>query len=254
MTDSFDGSQSFLEDLEFDYQPTDTGIAGSFDVTSHALVPGTDQVRLSVLASVGDVVTGILVSSRTKPLVALTVDLSVRLLAPCGVGPLQMESRVAKQGRSISATEAWFRRDGVTVAHCWATFMGSPRPQDTLPGLPMQRARSTKTLPAPFADALGLRVIEPGVVDVDRRPYTLQPAGTIQGGVVCALAEVAAETRFGRPLQEIDVRYLSTIRIGPGRAEAELLTDELAQVTVTDAGRDDGRTASVAFARAPVAQ
>ena len=249
MTVQYDPDASFLQELPFSHHQTDDGVVGEMEVTEHLLVPGTDRCRISALASVADVITGVLVSTRTSPLLALTVDLAVRVLEPVTPGPVELSSRVVKLGRSLSATEGWFHKDGRVVAHTWATFMASPRPQDTIPGIPPNRARGPNEIDQPFAEALGLVVVEPGVVEVERTPYTLQPAGTIQGGVVCAVAELAAESATGRPVTELDVRYLSTIRTGPGRGVAAPLDDQRSQVTVTDAGGSPDRVAAMAFAR-----
>lgn len=244
-----DPLDSFLGDLPFSHHQTEGGVIGEMDVTESLLIPGEDHVRISALASVADVITGVLISTQTAPALALTIDLGVRIIRPIGLGPLELTSRVAKLGRTISATEGWFRRDGELMAHAWATFMASPRPQDTIPGIPPNRDRGATEISEPFADALGLQLIAPGVVDVERRPYNLQPAGTLQGGVVCAMAEVAAESVTQRPVTEIDVRYLSTIRVGPGRATAEALDNTRSQVTIVDAGRESSKIAAMAFTR-----
>jgi acyl-coenzyme A thioesterase PaaI-like protein len=249
-----DPSNSFLQELPFSHHQSEGGVVGEMDVTESLLVPGRDQVRISALASVADVITGVLISSRTTPALALTVDLGVRVIRPPGLGPLELTSRVVKLGRTISAAEGWFRRDGELMAHTWATFMASPRPQDTIPGIAPNRARGPREITEPFAEALGLDLIKPGIVQVERRPYTLQPAGTLQGGVICAMAEVAAESITESPINEIDVRYLSTVRIGPGRATAEALDATRSQVTIVDAGLDDNKSgdhkvAAMAFTR-----
>lgn len=243
-------SHSYLEEIPFSHHLADGGLEGELEITDHLLVPEGRQVRISVLSSVADVLTGVLIAdSSPDPKTAMTVDLSVRIFKPITAELLQLRSRIVKRGRTLSTAEAWFHRDGQPVAHAWATFMLSPRPQDTMKGVPMTKTRGEVEMSQPFTVALGFDTIEPGVVEVKRSPYTLQPAGTIHGGVVCALAEDAALSLTGRPVTELDVRYLSTIRIGPARATAAMLHDNVTKVTVVDAGRDDDRIASVAFAR-----
>jgi acyl-coenzyme A thioesterase PaaI-like protein len=249
MTPTDASTTSFLEEIPFRHRADGDGVVGELDVVPELLVPGEDRVRISVLGSVADVITGILISSRTAPYIALTVDLSVRVAKPIGLGTVPMRSRVVKLGRTLATAEAWFYDGDDIAAHAWLTFMASPRPQDTLPEITMERDRTGRRMAEPFMDALGFVDAAPGVVEVERRPYTLQPAGTLQGGVVCAIVERAAETLTSRRVEEIDVRYLSTVRIGPGRADAELFSDDVARVDVVDAGRDDGRVASTGFVR-----
>lgn len=240
--------RSFLEDLQFVYEPTETGMVGEVEITEQMLVPGHDQACISVLATVADVLTGIPVSTRAADTIGLTIDLALRVLAPVPAGTFQATSRVVKFGKTVSVTEAWFERDGAVLAHCWASFMVVPL---VYGGSTKSRNRvgNSGRLTEHFNEALGLRVIEPGIVEVDRNAYTLQPAGTLQGGVVCALMETAVESITGRPVTDLDVRFLSAVRDGPGRAVAEMIDDSTARVTVVDTGRDDDRVASAAFAR-----
>lgn len=240
---------SFLAEIPFRHRASADGVEGELQVTEELLVPSHGGVRISVLASAADVITGVLTSTATAPAVALTTDLAVRVLRPIGLGRLTMACRVVKQGRTLASTEAWFHDGEHIAAHAWLTFMASPRPQDTLPQISLDREVEGPGMREPFADALGIKEVRPGLVEVSRRPYTLQPAGTLQGGVICALAECAAESLSGRAVKEIDVRYLSAVRKGPGRATAEALDADTAKVKVVDAGCHDDRIASVGFAR-----
>ena len=247
MTTSHDSGLSFLADIPFTYRPAKNGIHARLEVSDELTEPEGHQVRISVLASVADVITGVLLSSMTET-IALTVDLSARIIAPIGPGLLEAESRVVKQGRTLSSTEAVFHHGGRLVAHSWVTFMPAPQPVPRLVESSLERLEPGKGMRRPFIDELGILEAEEHVFEVERSPYTLQPVGTLQGGVICALAEFAAEKRIGAPISEISVHYLSTIRIGPGRASAEPLGSDRALVTVVDAGRDDHRIGAVGFA------
>lgn len=248
------GRGSFVDELGLELSPNGETMAGMMEVTPALLAPGHDLVQLSVMATAGDVLIGQLANDRTSTL-ALTIDLSMTLLAPIGTGRLRMESRLIKIGRTlVSGEAAWFDRHGAHVATCWATFMGSPRPVDSALAVPEGGATARADRPAgptmttPFCDALGIRVPGRGVAEVDRSAYTLQPTGTLQGGVVCAVAEAAAVSALGGPVSSVDIRYLAGIRIGSGRAVAAGVGDELARVEVTDTERPD-RIASVVHAR-----
>jgi hypothetical protein len=109
--------------------------------------------------------------------------------------------------------------------------------------MPERRTRMTR----PFADAVGARVVSPGVIEVDRYPYVMQPAGTIQGGIVALLGELAGESVLGRPVTHLEVRFLSTVRVGPARTSTTRLHSSTARVEIHDAGRP-GRLAALALA------
>ena len=151
---------SYLEEIPFSHHLADGGLEGELEITDHLLVPEGRQVRISVLSSVADVLTGVLIAdSSPDPKTAMTVDLSVRIFKPITAELLQLRSRIVKRGRTLSTAEAWFHRDGQPVAHAWATFMLSPRPQDTMKGVPMTKTRGEVEMSQPFTVALGFDTI-----------------------------------------------------------------------------------------------
>lgn len=160
-----------------------------------------------------------------------------------------MRGEMVKQGRSTVAGEVFFY-DAETmklVAYSYLTFMGSPRPQDLPPAF-TRGMRTVGTMEKPFPEHVGARIIEPGVIEMDRTPFVIQQAGSIQGGAVALLGELAAETLTGLPVMDLDVRYLSAVRVGPGRATGTVLGQGLVRVEVRDRGRDD-RLIALALAR-----
>ncbi len=108
--------------------------------------------------------------------------------------------------------------------------------------------RTVGTMEKPFPEHVGAYVIEPGVTEIERTPFVMQAAGSVQGGAVALLGELAAESLTGLPVMDLDVRYLSAVRVGPGRATATELGRGLVRVEVRDRGRDDRRIA-LALAR-----
>lgn len=238
--------KSFLHDLKFDLQPVAEGprhgMVGTFVVTPEMLAPDSGRVLVGVLATIADVAMGSPLSNvEGKSVVGLTVDLVMRTFGVTGPGTYDVEARVVKRGRTISVADTTFTSGGVTIGHSLATFMPIVIDGPLAMPMPKEGARiGDGELDAPFVDALGIEVEAPGVASVARRPYTLQPAGTIQGGVICTLAEVAAQSLLGAPIADLDVRFLAQVKVGPGRAVAERLDDKTARIIVTDAGRDDG--------------
>ncbi len=176
-------------------------------------------------------------------MVALTLDLTVRTVAnPSSETSevVEIDARPRKVGRTTLFYEVEFRdpASGALTSVSHVTFVASPRPQDVMPPA-RPHARSTSALDQPFADALGARVLDAGVVEAELRPYVEQSTGSMQGGVIALLAEVAAESLAGAPVLDLDLRYLSSVRAGPARAVAHALDRVTSQVEIRDTGRED---------------
>ena len=239
----------FLQDVGYTQVIEDGVSRGWLQVTDELRIPGSPQVRASVLATMADVWTGALAGMACEPKLALTLDLTARVIGDVSGDRLDIVGRVLKQGRTTIVTETEFCRPatGSVVAVSHATFVASPRPQDVI-GPMVATCASVNALSRPLAEELGMQVLAPGVVSLERRPYVNQPSGTLQGGVVAVLAEVAAETLTGARVTELEVRYLSAIRVGPGRTSAVALDDHTVRVEIRDPGNDD-RLATLVMAR-----
>jgi acyl-coenzyme A thioesterase PaaI-like protein len=241
----------FVSDLPFGFELADDGVTMVGDATIsdalrsiHSTLP-----RPSVLATIADCIAGIPACFVTTPALAVTLDIGVRLVGARAGDQLEVTGEIVKRGRSTVASEIRFldAETKLLVATSYVTFMASPRPQDQAP--PLQRGmRTTGAMPSPFPDFVGLRVVAPGVAEVDLTPFVMQASRTLQGGVVALLGEVAAESLTGSAVLDLDVRYLSAVRSGPGRATATALSGGLVRVEVRDAGSDD-RLAALIFAR-----
>jgi acyl-coenzyme A thioesterase PaaI-like protein len=246
----WDRDRMFITEIGFMHRGAGDDVVGELVVQPHLCIPGTTVVRPSVLATVGDVMVGVLASAVTAPRVALTADLTVHTLAAAGADRLTMVGRLLKAGRTLVIGEVWFTASGheQPAALTEISFMASPRPQDVIPLPTADRDFNDGRFDRPFAEALGARVIAPGVVEMDRDPYVLQPAGTIQGGAVALVAELAAETLAARAVDDLQIRYLSAVRVGPARSSARALTADTARIEVRDTGNHD-RLTTVAVAR-----
>jgi acyl-coenzyme A thioesterase PaaI-like protein len=236
---------SFLQEIGYVQRFEGDTAIGWFEVTDSLRVPGSGQARAAVLATLSDVYTGVLAGAVVAPRTALTVDLTLRILADVGAERYDVVARVLRSGQRTTVAEAEFvdPQTGELVAFSHATFMASPRPQDliALPGAHV----SAGTMRGPISEELGIVVGAPGEAEVSRGAYVNQPTGTIQGGVLAVLAEVAAESLTSRRVVDLEVRYLSAIRVGPARATARSLNDETVRVEVRDAGNDDRLTTVV---------
>lgn len=216
------------------------------------LVPGTDIVRIGVLATLADVVAG------QPPLgvISPTTDLSVHVARVRPVQSIDLVSWVRKEGATLVVTETHLMADGEEqpFATSLATFMnrrlhleGRLRPPH-------------EPLVAPVHARIGAQVLRPSVVEIEPRDDLANGHhGTIQGGVISMLAELAVESTFeGEPVAVtgLDVRFLNRVKVGPARAVARALTRGVRgivfSVSIVDAGNDDRPVAQVAAWAAPL--
>lgn len=229
-------------------------LVGTGRVTPELCIPGAGVARPSVLLTWADIVTASLANKYTLPRVCMTVDLSIRIVAPVPAGAdLVAVGRILKTGRTLTFGEATFSiaGDDAVVAESLGTFVASPRPQDL--GVSNAAVSGSAKLrvvapPAPVAEMLGSRVVAPGIVEADRHERILNWADTVQGGAIAALAEEAVLALEDAPVpNELEVRFLAAVRRGPMRATARRLGSWV-RVEVVDAGNAD-RLAAVAIAR-----
>jgi len=246
-----ESAQMFVNDIPFgfDVSESDNEVVGDATITDALRPPGSELPWASVLATIADCVTGVPACLATTPRLAVTLDIVVlNVAARCG-DHLEIVGEIIKRGRSTVAGEVRFTdaRTKALVALSYVTFMASPRPQDQAP--PMHRGmRTTGSMTTPFPEFVGVHTVAPGVAEVDLVHFVMQASNTLQGGVFGLLAEVAAESLTQSPVLDLDIRYLSAVRVGPGRATATLLGNDLVRVEVRDRGSDD-RLASLIFLR-----
>ena len=221
-------------------------MAGHAVISDALRFDGSAIVRPSVLATIADCVTGLPACLATSPALAVTLDIVVRTVGAPSDDDLDITAVIIKPGRRTVSGEVAFRdpRTGALVAHSYLTFMASPRPQDSAPPL-VGGMRSGGSMPVSFPDHVGVRIIEPGVSEIDLTPFVAQASNTLQGGIVALLGETAAHSSTGRPVIDLDTRYLTAVRIGPGRATATPIGPDLVEVAVRDVGMDDRLAASV---------
>jgi acyl-coenzyme A thioesterase PaaI-like protein len=218
------------------------GLRGTAPVVPELLVPGTDVLRASVLATWADLLCGLLVAPVLAPRVPVTLDLALELSATPGRdGTVEGVSRVAKAGRDIVVIAVDFTQDGRPIGCATAAFMGSPDATFTLP--PLSAMLSSHPgggrLTLPFADRTGCERIGTGAAELPRRTDGLNGVGTINGGLLALVAEEAALSAAdaGAALSSLSLRYLRPARVGPVVARATL-QGPLAQIELRDAGAD----------------
>jgi acyl-coenzyme A thioesterase PaaI-like protein len=138
--------------------------------------------------------------------------------------------------------------DGSPVAISHATFMPSPRPEDVMAEVHWSRPPTPPNVTRPIFDQVGIRSLGAGAAELDLATYVMQPSGTIQGGAIAMVAELAAETAAEAPITDLEIRYVSAVRVGPARAVATVIGTRLVRVEVRDVGNAD-RLATLVLAR-----
>ena len=188
-------------------------------------------------------------SSLPRPSVLATLDIVVNIVAQPTTELLIIEGSIIKKGRNVVASEVDFfdSQTKALVARSYLTFMASPRPQDVAPPV-ASSMRTTSSMPTPFPEHVGAHIVRPGVAQIEHSSFVQQAAGTLQGGIISLLGEMATESLAGAPVVDLDIRYLSAVRVGPGQAIATPLGPDLYRVEVRDLGSEN-RLAAVITAR-----
>ena len=236
--------------------------SGSVTVDDYlCTAPGWPGV--AALLTFADVLIGRMAAQRTSPRISLTADLTVHVVGdPPPDGKLSMRASLIKTGRSMSVgeTEILAKTTGRPLATAIGTFLASPRPADEVPEeFHSDRSnlgvsgRSAATL----ADQVGLKVLDPGVVEIPLRPDLINATGSLQGGLIALLGEIAAQSAATQAagvrqvVSSLEVHYLAAARVGPFRTTTTVSSsaggNPLARVEVRDPGREN-RLASVIFA------
>ncbi len=220
-------------------------LVGSATVVPAMHVPGTEQVRISILAAWADVVAGHLAAFTIHPRVPVTLELDVHLfVAPPGAGTVIGVGRVVKAGRSVFVSSVDFTdEDGEPIGFAAASFMPSPDERLTIDIGPMSVDRPPAPrgpeLTVPFAERAGCAVRGPGVAVLGHSEESLNASNTLNGGLIAlACEEAALSLTPGATLASLDLRYLQPVRVGPAVAEAEV-HHGLGRIEVRDAGNDN---------------
>ncbi len=222
---------------------------GRAEIIPEMFAPGTDRMRVGVLATMVDMVAGSPPPGAINP----TVDLGVSLLGrPPSGGAIHFVCRPAKVGRRLFVGETLIDAGDPDrpFARSLCTFMN-----ELIPDARMHAMRPTVHLDAPsFDDALRPRFVDDATIEMDAHPSVCNgPSGTIQGGAQSLLAEIIAERALAAcgdgeyRVVDLDVRFLNRVRTGPVTATAEILPSDRSpefddgirvRVPIVELGRD----------------
>lgn len=221
------------------------------DLVSHATIfegmkiPGTDVLRMSVIAAWADTLLGVLAMRNIVPSVPATVALDVHLIRPIiGKQSIVLHARVAKIGRTISEFVVDFNDEsGAALGHGHALFMATPNPQYSLPTGDWVFKGFATPLPGlalPLAERIGCERNAPGMATLPWARDIQNATQAINGGLLAVLIEeaVLSAAAPGQSLSSMTITYQRSIRTGPAIARAQI-AECLGRVEVMDASTAD---------------
>jgi acyl-coenzyme A thioesterase PaaI-like protein len=232
-----------IRDLGFSTVRSGDELHGSAPIVEEMHVPGTAQLRTSILATWVDQLAGLLVVDAISPRVPVTLELDMHLYRPApGAGVVHGVGRIVKSGRSVIVAGADFTdQDGEPVGFGTGSFMAAPdkRMIFTSPTSVDQAIPEGSRLEGPFAELAGCERQSPGVAVLTRSDQVINASGTVNGGLIALTVEEAALSLSpGATLASLGLRYLQPVRFGPAVARAEV-SDGLGRIEVRDAGNDN---------------
>jgi uncharacterized protein (TIGR00369 family) len=190
-----------------------------------------------------------------------TADLTLHLTPRPVHGEIEAVGRVLRRGRTTIVNEVLLReRDGDSLGIATMSFAVLPRRAGNLTIEQvnqvnrMTMATADSGLREPFRDRVELTVVDAdaGAVELPFSSYVVNSLGSIQGGMVAAVADAAAEHALaaacGGPVEicDLQITYLALAKVGPVRTSARVLeaTAEFgtAHVEIFDTGSDDRLT------------
>jgi acyl-coenzyme A thioesterase PaaI-like protein len=230
---------------------------GRVEVRREFMAPGTDRVRVGVLATLVDTVSGTLPTGPINP----TIDLRFRLLdEPPSSGAIHLVSHPVKAGKRLFLGEVFLHAGDPSrpFATSTITFINQ-----TIPGFAGGGAGDGRVQPvarplgaASYDDALAPRFPNATTVEIDPQPHVSNPIfGTFLGGAQVLLAEIAAEHALSDSgvyrTVDLDIRFVNRSGSETVTATAEPVSGPLDEHSVRVVIRrgSDARLVSLAAVR-----
>jgi len=230
-----------LMELGFSARRSGDELRGTATVTPPMHVPGTAQLRTSILATWADTLGGLLAAHAIGPRVPVTLELDVHLFGPApGSGVVRSTGRVIKAGRTVFVAGVDFTTEGgEPVATAAMSFMSAPDPAARLPArlsVDLPPDPDGRRLAVPLAERAGCQRRAPGLAVLPRSEDGLNSSNSVNGGLIALAAEEAVLSLApGDALCSLGLRYLQAVRAGPVVATARLHRG-LGQVELRDSG------------------
>jgi acyl-coenzyme A thioesterase PaaI-like protein len=247
---------------------------------THAIRSKAGCASTGVLAALTDVSTSDPALATARPGWTATQDLSTYGAAPLVDGPILVDSQIVRAGKKMIVVSADIydthgETDFPTIQARIDVRSDPSQPTDpalTLAGsglvtfarIPGEAAAGLehyhpgewigqirhRLVDTPASgtvyDRMGLVVVDApaGQVELERTPYVANTIGTINGGAQAMLINFAAETmRPGQRTADMQIHYLSQLKVGPARTHGTLVREAAQHSVVTirlvDAGNHD---------------
>ena len=159
-----------LQDLGWTVTRAEDTMQGSARVYPEMHVPGTDHLRMSILAAWADVLAGHLAIYSVGPRVPVTLELDVHLFAPAPTsGTVSGVAKAVKVGRSVFVARVDFTAgEGEPIGFAGLSFMAAPDERLTInvPTTAGQVMPEGNRLSMPFAERAGCERVAPGVAQL----------------------------------------------------------------------------------------
>lgn len=259
---SYPPDDHMLRALAIDTQVDETRCIASAPIHDHLR---TDQggMRLGIIAVVVDVAAASLSLAALHPDRAATVTLAMQSRRAARCGPLVAEARIVRQGSKqiVSGIEVFDNAGADRTSPVASSLVCFQRlrfrgDHAALPELGAHPVRSSMAHPAAtldrhFLERAATRVIDAdaGVIEIDNHDWVRNSFGTLNGGMVASVIELAGEhaarSVLGPDLvsADLDIHYVGQGGDGPIRSSATRLrvADDhcVSRVELRDAGNDD---------------
>ena len=264
MADTYPPDDHLMRDLRFESEVRPDGSALVIAPVDDETRDGSGGLRAGVLATVIDAAAAAVALRSVAPDWIATSDLAYHSTAPLTEGPALVSARSIRVGSGLVVIGASVvdGRGGDTVAGApivgsaivtFSRIPGSATRARSRPGDGGHR-RTTLALPgsgwtAALPDQLGVRIVDgaSGALALEPRPYVLNSFGSVNGGAVALLhdlAAVAATEAFRSPayVADLSVRYLAQSGDGPVETGAEILRRGVDAVAVRIEATDRSKT------------
>jgi acyl-coenzyme A thioesterase PaaI-like protein len=243
--------------LEIDWVDEDT-MLGRAVVGPELLSRGSGPCGVGALVPIVDLLAGVRATPLAEGDWLATSDVWLHEIAPLDRGPITVTTELLRAGRRTIISRHEVCADGRPVVASTVEFTRIRREASAHQTVQTRtpsgwtRIGSGDLLDRRLEEACGFERIEPGtgVVELPRSPFVANSTGTLQGGVVALLADVAAADAVGPGARTVDLQYrfLAPTGDGPARASVRPLRvdGDLHTVAVDVVDRSNGRLVGVA--------
>lgn len=212
------------------------------------LADGDGSMRLAAVLMSIDMGAGLAAGQAVLPGWTVTADIETRVVGRCTVGPLRVDSRPIKPGRTMSVVESRVvdagAEDALVALSTANHGVLEPTFDDSLNSMQVGDVRvfAPPADPGPSLEAyFGVDLnAEELRIDIDER--TRNPWGILHGGLTGLLMEQAARRAGVAEPTDLVVRYLRAVKEGPGVVRLVETVDRddtrLVRLELVDAGAD----------------